>query len=379
MKNEDINLDNYKTPSQLVQVLLNEKGWTKRVLATVLGINETGLNHRLSDKRPITADFAVLLEEVFNVRAEYFLELQKRLDLGKARLIMRPDPKRSSRAHLFNELPISEMTKRGWLEIDNSRDMSEIESALTAFFGERNFEDIELLPHAAKKTDFNNEVTPVQIVWLYRVKQIASEMLVHDFSKAKIKTAITKLKNLLVAPEEARHVPKILAECGIRFVIVESLKSAKIDGVCLWLNENSPVIGMTLRFDRMDNFWFVLRHELEHVLQDHGKVLPKLDIDLNASILIDSEEKIANDAASDFCASKVRIDSFVARKAPLFPERDFLGLSKILGVHPSLVAGQIQHKTGRYDLFRGHIAPIRNHVIQSSIVDGFGNILKLGV
>lgn len=72
---------------------------------------------------------------------------------------------------------------------------------------------------------------------------------------------------------------------------LEALKSSKIDGVCLWLNEHSPVIGMTMRFDRMDNFWFVLRHELEHVLLGHGKVEPSLDVDLNEDV-VDEEEEV---------------------------------------------------------------------------------------
>ena len=47
----------------------------------------------------------------------------------------------------------------------------------------------------------------------------------------------------------------------------EALPSSKIDGVCLWLDQHSPVIGMSLRFDRIDNFWFVLGHEIEHALK----------------------------------------------------------------------------------------------------------------
>jgi PAS domain S-box-containing protein len=54
---------------------------------------------------------------------------------------------------------------------------------------------------------------------------------------------------------------------------------AKIDGVCLWLG-NSPVIGMSLQYDRIDHFWFVLRHEGEHVLQKHGQDDPIIDIDV---------------------------------------------------------------------------------------------------
>ena len=193
-----------------------------------------------------------------------------------------------------------------------------------------------------------------------------------------MRAALPKLKSLLSAPEEARHAPRILQECGIRLVVVEGLKSSKIDGVCFWLNKQTPVIGMTMRFDRMDNFWFVLRHELEHVLQGHGVDEPSLDVDLSSAVVA-NEEKIANDAASDFCAPRARIDSFIARKAPLFPERDFLGLAKVLGVHPGLIAGQIQFRTGRYDLFRSHIAKIRDHVLPSAVVDGWGDVAPVGI
>ena len=159
---------------------------------------------------------------------------------------------------------------------------------------------------------------------------------------------------------------------------MEALKSPKIDGVCLWLDSHSPVIGMTMRFDRMDNFWFVLRHELEHVLQGHGKEEPSLDVDLNGDV-VDEEEKLANAVASEFCAPKARIDSFIKRKAPIFPERDFLGLAKVLGVHPALVAGQIQFKTGRYDLFRSHLVKIRDRILPNAVVDGWGDVAPVGL
>ena len=64
---------------------------------------------------------------------------------------------------------------------------------------------------------------------------------------------------------------RILMECGIRFILVEKLPNADIDGVCFWLDEHSPVIGMTTRRDKIDNFWFVLRHECEHVLRGDGR------------------------------------------------------------------------------------------------------------
>lgn len=372
----------FKTPGQLIADQLSKRGWTNRLLAAVVGKEETGISKLVTDKAPVTADTALLLEEVFGIPAERFLNLQKSYDLSTARVRAIPNPNRAARAQLFGDLPIQEMISRNWIKVSNTKSVEEIEAGLAKFFLTNEVFEIESLPHAPKKTDASSSVTLPQLAWLYRVRQIAKEMLVARYSDEKLRAALPKLKALLIAPEEARKVPRILTECGVRFLVVEALKSSKIDGVCCWLDENSPVIAMTLRFDRMDNFWFVLRHEIEHVLQRHGLTAPAIDTELELSgsdsVIVNAEEKMANEAGADFCAPPARIDSFIARKAPIFPERDFLGLAKILGVHPCLVAGQIRYKTGRYELFNAHMVKIRKCVLPSAIVDGWGDVAPVG-
>lgn len=370
--------EEFKSPGQLIESLLKQRDWTQRVLASVLGISESTLNKLISGRQSVTAEIAISLEEVFGADAARFLALQQHFDLARARLVSRPNPTRAMRAQLFADLPISELIQRQWINVDNVRDLEAVDSELLKFFGGLLPSQILATPHAAKKTSAGERASPAQLAWIYRVKQIARELLIPRYDQATARAAIPKLKMLLSAPEEARHAPRILQECGIRLVIVEGLKSSKIDGVCTWLNEHSPVIGMTLRFDRMDNFWFVLRHELEHVLQGHGIDEPLLDVDIGRDSM-DEAEMIANAAAAEFCAPTVRIDSFIKRKAPIFPERDFLGLAKVLGVHPALVAGQIQFKTDRYDLFRSHIVKIRSRVLPSAIVDGWGDVAPVGL
>ncbi len=171
----------------------------------------------------------------------------------------------------------------------------------------------------------------------------------------------------------------------MRFVIVESLPSAKIDGVCLWVGKNcdSPVIGLSLRFDRIDNFWFVLRHEIEHVLRGHGHGAVMLDADLEkeragTSSDIPDEERVANAAAAEFCVPQDRLEDFIARKAPMFAERDIRGFAATLDIHPGIVAGQLQHQMNRYDLFRNHLVKIRSIVTPSSNYDGWGDIAQIG-
>lgn len=348
-------------------------------MAIVLGMDETGINRLVSDKRPVDAALAIVLEELFEVPAEKFLGLQASYDLAKARISARPDPQRAMRAILYGDLPIAEMIKRGWIEADGVRDLKKVESELMRFFGVNRLEDIEILPHSAKKTEVNSSVSPAQLAWLYRVKQVASGILVAQYSPTAISKLIIKLRGLMISSEDISKVPRLMAECGIRFVIVESLSSAKIDGVCFWLNDRSPVIGMSLRFDRIDNFWFVLRHEIEHVVQLHGQSFAMMDVDLEGDKAgvgssVSDEERIANAAAQEFCVPQKMLEAFIIRKDPFFSDKDLIGFSRLLKVHPGIVAGQIQRRTKRYDRFREHLVKVRATISSNAFKDGWGDI-----
>ena len=372
-----------KTPGQLINDELKRRGWTKRVLAVILEMDETAVNRLASDKRAVTAEIALALEEVFGVPADRFLDLQKSYSLALARLSQRPNRNRSARAHLFSELPIAAMIRRGWLEVDSVRDVQRIESELCRFFGVQSPMRIEVLPHAAKKTEVAESTTSSQLAWLYRVKQLAAEMIVPQYSPRRQKALLDRLKPLMISAQASRKVPKILGDFGIRFVIVESLPSAKIDGVCIWLNEASPVIGMSLRFDRIDNFWFVLRHELEHVFREHGKSSVRVDSELAGektkhSDDMPEEERIANLAASGFLIPKARMDALIARKDPVYTDQDLRGFAKNLGVHPGVAVGQLQHRIGRYHLLREHLVKIRSNVVASAVTDGWGTVVPVG-
>lgn len=372
--------EEYKSPGQLVTALLEERGWTKRTLAIISGMDETIISKTTSNVRRIDAETAIIFEEVFGVPAERFLSLQKSYELAVARIESRPNPKRQMRAELIGKLPISAMIKRGWLDAASVKDIDQVEEALLRFFQANRLEDIETLPHASKKTEVSINATPAQLAWLYRVRTLASEMLVGRYSPDAVRVAVKKIKTLIHSAEELRKVPRILAEAGIRFVIVEALPSTKIDGVCFWLDEQSPVIGMSMRFDRIDNFVFVLRHELEHVINRDGMTQMLLDVDINSGEaaqvsqeLIDQERR-ANEAASEFCVPKKMMDAFVSRKAPVFAKRDIIGLARMLKVHAGLVAGQLQFRTQKYHLARDQLVPVRSIVTPNAVTDGWGDV-----
>lgn len=374
-------MEDYRTPGQLIEALLSERGWSQRTLSIVLEKGETSINKMIAGKQPVDAETALLLEEVFGVDASKFLALQREYDLNLARVTVRPDPKRATRAFLFGGLPIADMAKRGWIIVNDSKNFDEVEAAVSRFFGVNRVADIEFLPHAARKTETSSPATPSQLAWLYRVKSLAAEMLVPRYSAKNLEIALGKLKPLMVSPENVRQVPKILTEAGIRYLLVETLPSAKIDGVCFWLNDHAPVIAMSARHDRNDNFWFVLRHELEHVRREHGKtavIFDDLDGEKSATGSgVPLEEQQANDAATEFCVPQKYMDAFVERKAPFFSERDLIGFARSLNVHPGIVAGQLQHKTGRYERFRQHLTKVRSFILPTVLSDGWGDIAPL--
>jgi HTH-type transcriptional regulator/antitoxin HigA len=365
-------------PGSYIKEELEARDWSQRDLAYILGCPEQAINLIVTGKRGISPEMAKALGEAFDVPAEFFLDLQKAYDLSRAR---EPDPGVSSRARLQKAYPVREMIKRGWLE---DSDAGMLEAQMAKFFEVSRTEDVPYLAHAAKKSSYEEkEIPAAQLAWLFRVKQIAKSITVPQYSDRALRHALPQLKHLLFAAEESRNVPRILMECGVRLILVEALPHAKIDGVCFWLNENSPVIGMSLRYDRIDNFWFVLRHEIEHVLQqDHYAEIIDAELEGERAAVSDSlpkAERIANAAAADFCVSADEIVSFIARKQPFFAERDILAFARRIQVHPGLIVGQIQARTKKYDLLRRYLVKVRQFVLPGAIVDGWGQVAPVSL
>lgn len=362
--------ENFKRPGDLIREFMAAHGWSQTDLAYMLGLSPATINQVVNSKRPITPELAKLFAIAFDRPAEEFVEVQ-----GRWSLFTLPEPgdEVRERVMLHATFPFREMIKRGWINEPNK--LEGPYTALCRFFGVNSVEAIKSLPHAAKKTS-SDEGMGSQLAWLYRVKAIAKEMPTPPYDKAKLEKAVVQMSLLRGAPEETRHVAKLLHDAGVRFVIVEGLPGGRIDGVCFWLDGESPVIGMSLRYDRIDNFWFVLRHECAHVLHGHGKLAAIIDNDIDQSDQeTDEEEKIANADASAFCVAQDKMISFYQRKYPLFSDVDIRSFARLQHVHPGLVVGQLQHMSGQYKIGRQHLVSVRKQLASSALVDGWGDII----
>lgn len=356
-------------PGEFLREELEAREWSQQELADILNRPPRLISELLSGKRAITPETARGLSDAFGTSAEYWLNLESQYQLSKVKVA---NDHVARKANLYGKFPVREMLRRGWVR--SSENLDVLEQRFCEFFAIQNVNEEPSLRYAAKKTHAHLDATPLQLAWLFRVKSMAQQQKPVAYSREKLLTAVEKLKALTLAPEETRHVPRILSEAGIRLVFVEPMAGSKIDGACFWLDANSPVIGMSLRFDRIDNFWFVLRHEIEHVLRGDGKENPILDTDAGvANDNLPECESIANAAAADFCVAQDQLEDFCLRVGPFFSEQRVLLFAQRIGVHPGLVVGQLQRKLDRHDFLRKHQVKIRTCVVPSADVDGWGS------
>jgi HTH-type transcriptional regulator/antitoxin HigA len=363
-------------PGQFIQEELNARGWAQRDLAFILGIEETALNKIIKGKTGISLDMSKALAAAFNVDPDFFANLQKAYDLAHTPA---SDPAIARRATLQGRYPVREMIKRGWLK---NLEPALLEIQLNRFFKADNDNDVMQIRHIARKTNAGEDATLTQQAWLHRVVQIAESIECKPYSERALYQAQTRLKALMIRPEDIQQVAGILAECGLRFLVVEGLPAGKIDGVCIWLNPNKPVVALSLRFDRIDNFWFVLWHEVTHVLNRDGKSESAwiIDVELEKDRVKESvQERKANEGAAEKCVPEGDMISFLARRDRFIAEQEVLFFARQMKVHPGVVVGQIHNRTKKYELLRKHQVKIRQYLMPTAMVDGWGQVAPVSI
>ncbi|KLU22229.1 hypothetical protein EOS_31520 [Caballeronia mineralivorans PML1(12)] len=355
-------------PGEFLKEELDARNWSQVEFAEIIGKDTRSVYEIVNGKRSITPETAVIFAEALGTSAQLWMNLESQFQLSR----IRPSSDAISRkAQLHGKFPIREMAKRGWIRA--TKDIDSLEKAVLGFFAVDSIEAAPQFVHSAKKTSYD-EASVQQLAWLFRCREIARTLLIEAFTPAKLRSSLERLRALTSAPEEIRHVPRILAECGVRLVFVETLPGSRIDGACFWLDSKRPVVAMSLRHDRIDNFWFVLRHELEHVLEGHGKGDFCIDHDMDSreAGALSIEEEVANAAAAEFCVPKKQMDDFVARVSPFFSDQKVTLFARRIAVHPGLVVGQLQRRLNRYDLFKKHLVKIRSIAVSTGATDGWG-------
>jgi HTH-type transcriptional regulator/antitoxin HigA len=213
-------------PGVFLEEELEARGWTRADLGNILGRAANDISLIITGKRGITPETAIGLGDAFGTGPEYWMNLETAYQLSMARS-RRGDV--TLRARLYQRFPVREMLKRGWVEETDNLEV--LTKRFCEFFEIPTLDAPVRFNHAAFKSTAYDDSTPVQQTWLFRARQLARKsMLRNRFSAAKLKTCKAKLRLLMHETQEIRKVPGILAEAGIRFVIVEFLPSGKMDG-----------------------------------------------------------------------------------------------------------------------------------------------------
>lgn len=363
-------------PSKFIKDELDKRKWMQSDLAFILGRTVNDISILVSGKRKITPEVAQELASAFGNTAEYWLALENAYRLSQLTSV---DEEVAKRARLFNTFPVKEIIKRGWLAPTD--DTNELEAKLLEFFEISSIEEEPKMRYAARKSTSYLKTTTTQAAWLKRAEKLAPAVMVKRFSDIALAEAIKKLRLLLNDVEEIRHVPKILAEAGVRVIIIEPLVNTQIDGITFWLDSHSPVIVLSLRFDRIDAFWHTLFHELSHVKHGEGIDVPIIDFDL-----IDDDsntekppfELRAEKDAANFSIPESKLDSFILRAHPSYTEQKILGFAALNKVHPGILVGQLHHRfrtSGKglpFSHQRKFLVKVRHRITESALTDGWG-------
>lgn len=359
-------------PGEFLKEELDARGWSQADFAEIMGRPPATVSDLILGKRSISPEIARGLAAALGTSAEFWMNLDTAYQLSRVR--RNEDDVITRRAKLYEKAPIKEMVRRGWIE--HSDNVEVLEKRVLTFLRINSLDEEPDVPlHAARKATSYGDITPGQLVWLLRAHQLARAVSAKPFSERGVDEAIERLRSLMHAIQEIRHVPRILSEAGIKFVIVQPLPGSRIDGACFWADE-SPVIAMTLRFDRIDNFWFVLMHEIGHIKNR----AESLDSDLESQAGDTDrpvEEREADAFALETLVPQYRIEGFIARIRPLYSARRIEAFAHTLGLHPAIVIGQLQHRGEiAYSSFRKSMEPVREWITPAALTDGWGSALR---
>jgi len=326
----------FKKPDPIDAIIfrMEERGLRQKDIADLLG-GRNRASEVLSRKRPLTLPM---------IRA-----LHEKLDIPPALLVREPTTEYEVPID-FDEadIPLDVLQQRGWIEagITAKQLLHRLLAPATS----------PVLLRHTQVFGGSSRTSYVRIqLWLARVREIADsrEYLRGRYRKEHLNLdTLRYISRLSWMPDGPRLAMNFLAERGIALVIEPHLSPTRLDGAAMIGRNGAPVIGLTLREDRLDNFWFTLMHELVHAWKH-------LDQESHRAIADENIEKPATDAddiereANDL-AAEILIDKATWRRshAHLSPSPQTIqDFATRMQVSPAVVAGRIRYERRNYSLF----------------------------
>ena len=248
---------------------------------------------------------------------------------------------------IWSQLPYKEMIKRRWFDLP--RGANPIERVKEYFLHAAGPRFATAL-HRKKMRSGNVPNEYALLAWQARILERANNKInaggigVFQLDDMWI-PELVRLTGHKDGPKRARD---LLATKGIVLVVERHLPGSYLDGAAMLADSETPIIGITLRYDRLDNFWFVLMHELGHVFLHLFDGLRFDYFDEEGSNGADTIEGEADKFALDALIPEALWDQCLSRFA--LSEEAVMIDAETIGIHPSIIAGRIRKERENYTI-----------------------------
>lgn len=332
------------SPEAAIKFCMDQRGLGPRDLVPFIG-SRAKVSEVLAGKRPLTMSMARALHEHLGIAAES--------------LLGRPS---GSSGDLWSEVewtrfPLATMARSGWIpRVPNPKGRAE--ELVNGLIDQAGGRDVAASVMFRKNDHLraNPRSDPYALqAWCWRVLAVANDNPPPvEYEAGTVTLAFLKALARFSCPDKGPRVAaEFLAQHGIALVTERHIPKTHLDGAALQLGSGRPVIGLTLRFDRIDNFWFCLLHELAHVGRhldgrQGSAFLDDLTLRSVAGRKDDPREQEADEWAAEALVPDKIWRSSAARTRPT--RMNVLALADELGVHPAIIAGRVRHERNNYRL-----------------------------
>jgi HTH-type transcriptional regulator/antitoxin HigA len=330
-------------PVEAIKFRMEQLGLKQKDLILHIG-SRSKVSEVLSRQRPLSIAMIRKLNAGLGIPAEILLQEP---GVKRARELEGID---------WDRFPLAEMLKRKWLNFHGT--LSEARKQAGTLIGAW---AVRLGPDALQPALLRQHVRAgsepdsyALTAWRIRVSLLALDQDVPKYPTGIVTrqfvSDLVRLSYLDKGPLLAREY---LLKSGIHFVVEAHLPHTHLDGAAIKLPDGAPLIAMTLRHDRLDNFWFTLCHELAHVaLHFEGEESRAFFDDLDQTE-IDTYE---NDADSWATECLIPRELWHAAKMEAAPTaRKILAFAANLRINSAIPAGRIRKERGDYKVFSGLI------------------------
>ncbi|WP_139264681.1 transcriptional regulator [Desulfatibacillum alkenivorans] len=255
----------------------------------------------------------------------------------------------------WQKFPLREMAKQGWIEGRGKTLADHAEEIMRSFIGRAG--GMSAIPEPVfRATDSprqNARRDPYSVAaWCLRIMSLAKEApLQNEYKPGSIDLDFLRhLVKFSSVPSGPKAAVEFLAQYGVQVIFENQLSRMYIDGAAIMTPQKKPVIGMTLRYDRLDNFWFCLFHELAHIGRhlDKGDSIFVDDLSLRLPLNDDADKK---EREADEWAEEALLPSSAWREHPVSQTpstQNVLDMASRMRIHPAIVAGRARYKSNNF-------------------------------